>query len=261
MPFGETKALNAQRATQKRTQFLKLQAGIGTTIRIIGKEQFDYTHYINGTTVLCLGEDCPVCLNNKRLYLQYPKTFKNETNYSSRSKRYSVNVLDKTLVKKCECGLEYADMNVVTCTCGKILTTPPQPSMTIKVLSKGPTLFDPLFAINDAILDEQGERIGIDKYDISLITSGSGKTTTVTPIAHPERNTPTPDGLELYDLTKVTICLDAGEILDLQRGISLRDIFAARKAAYPVDTTVVSPDIEAQVRSEVDQLFKNAALS
>ena len=172
MPFGETKQqVETFKPQIKKTQFLKLGQGIPTTFRILDREHLDYTHYVNGTTVLCLGDDCPLCLNNKRLFVEMPKSFKNDSSFSPRTKRYSVNVLDKTMVKKCKCGLEYSDLATVNCSCGQIITTSPEPSNTVKVLSRGASLFNQLVAINDAVLDESGERVGIDKFDISLALS------------------------------------------------------------------------------------------
>ena len=185
MSFGDTKQAATARPHGKKTSFLKLGQGIATTIRILGQEHLDFTHYINGTTVKCLGDECPLCLNNKRLFVEFPKTYKNDPSFSARTKRYSVNVLDKTMVKKCKCGLEYTDLSVTNCSCGQIITSAPEPSNSVKVLSRGASLFDQLFAINDAVLDEKGERVGIDNFDITLIVSGSGKQTMITPIRRP----------------------------------------------------------------------------
>lgn len=255
MSFGDAKAQAKASSPIKRIPFLKLIQGISANIRILGDERLDFTHYVNGSTVACLGKECPICTNNARLVMEYPKTFRNESAYSARAKKYSVNVLDKTMVKKCECGLEYSDPSVATCTCGKILTKPMELSNTVKVLSKGPKLFDVLFALHDAVLDENHDRVGITNFDITLVTSGTGKETVVTPIPNPMAKEPTPEGLELHDLSKVVIRLDPAEMLDLQRGISLKDIFAARKASSPVDTTVVSDEVAASVKDEVDALF------
>jgi hypothetical protein len=130
----------------------------------------------------------------------------------------------------------------------------------VKVLSKGPQVFDVLFALNDAVLNDQYEKVGITNFDITLITTGSGKDTKVTPIPHPEKNEPTPEGLELNDLSKVVIKLDPSEMMDLQHGASLRDIFAARKASAPVDTTVVSDETTESVQADIKKLFDNPEL-
>ena len=81
----------------------------------------------------------------------------------------------------------------------------------------------------------------------------------ITPIPQPDRRNPVPEGLELFELDKITIELDPGEILDLQRGASVRDIFAARRATASVDTTQ-SVEADESVRAEVESLFRNASI-
>lgn len=256
MSFGDTKTAQPAGGTQKRTQFIKLQAGFPATIRIIGSENLEFTHYVNGSTVKCLEDACPICANNKRLFLEKGKDARNDPSFIAKVKRYSVNVLDKSPVKKCKCGLEYSDTTKTTCTCGQILTSPVEASNTVKVLSRGASLFDQLFAVNAAILNTEGEPVGIDNYDITLVVSGSGKTTVVSVIPNPTLNSPVPEGLELYDLASVTLSLDPGEMLDVIRGVSVRDIFAARKASKMSDaSSPMSPEAEAHAKGMLAALF------
>ncbi len=261
MSFANTSGTSAQTSKTEKRTFLRLDAGT-YNIRILDDHAYDiWTHYLNGYTIECLGDECPICLNNRSLYMQYPDSFKDEPGYSPRTRRYMVNVLDKTPVRTCQkCGEEYADKSVTTCSKCKEIIAGDQlaPSGKVKILARGVTLFDQLNAIESAVLDEKGKVIGLTNYDITLIVSGTGKSKVITPIPVVTGDkTPIPDGLVKYDLEDATIKLTGPEILELKRGISLRDIFSARRAANPVSTVgAVSGDLEQAAREKVEDLFK-----
>jgi hypothetical protein len=196
------------------------------------------------------------------IIMQYPETFRDEAKYSPRRTVNLVNVLDKTMVKTCECGIEIiatqSTPGAVTCKCGKIITGEAHPSMKVKVLSRGVTLFDQLDAINNAILDSSGERIGLTGYDITFVISGTGKNKIITPIAGQATPAPVVDEADLYDLDAVTIKLTATELVDLMRGVSLKDIFSARRAtSKSASITDLPKELLDSVQSDVDALFKN----
>jgi hypothetical protein len=245
----------------KKTQFVDMN---GTSIvRVLTKNRLEIeTHYINRATVQCLGEDCPVCANNKAIIMQFPETFREEAKYSPRRIVKLVNVLDKTLVRVCpKCSTEIPTLKgaaPATCKCGEILTGDAVSSMKVKVLSRGVALFDQLDAINNAILDVSGEPVGLTGYDITFVVSGTGKNKVITPIAGQISEAPVVDEKELYDLESVTMKLTATEMVDLQRGVSLKDIFSARKANEKLSTladSVISEDIMKEVNADVSALF------
>ena len=259
--FGQEKverpAFNSDR---KRTKFVDLTST--ATIRILTKERLTVnTHYIpiNKSTVKCLGDECPICANNKNLIVQFPDSFRDEPHYSPRREVKLVNVLDRTPVRTCTNDGTEERTSLVCTKCNAVLGEP-KPSNTVKVLSRGITLFDSLDAINNAIMDDKGEPVGITNYDVTLVVSGTGKNRTTTPIAG--QISPLPIDIaedQFFDLEKITIELTPTEMLDLQRGVSMKDIFAARKAsAKTEDDPFVSQDVLDSARSDVESLFKNA---
>lgn len=258
MPFADT--TTPVRFQIKKTQFLPLTGG-NYTVRILDQAAIClYTHYINKATVECLGEECPICSNNQRLILENPKDFRDVPGYSSRTRRYLVNVLDKTLVKKCpKCGTDNYDLSAAGTTCYScselLVSVVPEPSNTVKILAKGVQVFDQLNSIDMSILNDNGEPIGLTNYDLVLRVTGSGNKRIVTPIPMSGSVEPVDPGLEKFDLAKVTIKLTPEEMLDLQRGVSLRDLFAARKANAEVGP--VMGGIQDSAAEAVKKLFEN----
>ena len=258
MPFADT--TTAVRFQNKKTQFLPLTGG-NYTIRILDTEALClYTHYINKATVECLGEGCPICSNNQRLILENPKDFRDVPGYSPRTRRYLVNVLDKTPVKKCpKCGIDNYDLTPAGTTCvgcsELLVSVLPAVSNTVKILAKGVQVFDQLNSIDLSILNAQGEPVGLTNYDLVLRVTGSGNKRIVTPIPMSGSNEPVDPTLEKYELAKITIKLTPEEMLDLQRGVSLRDLFAARKANAEVSPAM--EDMQASAADAVKKLFEN----
>lgn len=241
----------------KRTEFMALPTG-AHTIRILQPQAKTVpTHFFrnNNTTVLCLGGECPVCANNKKLIMQFPETFRDQHDYNKINYRFFVNVLDKTPVKTCECGKEYKNLAMTICTCGKVLSEVHLLNK-VKVMSKGITLRDDLDIIDKATLDEQGTPIGLMNYDTVLVVSGTGRDTKVTPVPRTEANKPVELGeQELFDLEKAIIVLTPPEMLDVQRGIRLKDIFSARKAKAETVDPIVPQETLDKVNEAINALF------
>lgn len=260
--FGKPKEKPVYTQTIRKTLFVDLNST--ATVRILANGYLSVdTHYVNRATVQCLGEDCPICSNNKILIMQYPETFREEAKYSPKRTVNLVNVLDKTPVKVCQdCGTENkAVPGVVACSkCTHIVTTDATPSNKVKVLSKGNTLFDQLDAINNAILDPDGERVGLTRYDITFVVSGAGKQKVITPIAGQITGDPVYNTEDLFDLENVTIKLSPSEMMDLQGGVSLKDIFAARRAtekSASFDAPIISKETEQSIEQDIETMFKH----
>jgi hypothetical protein len=256
MPFADT--TSPVRFQNKKVQFLPLIGG-NYTIRILDSEALClYTHYINKVTVECLGEECPICSNNQRLIMENPKDFRNVQGYAPRTRRYLVNVLDKTMVKKCpKCGLDNYDISATGNSCigcsEMIISVVPEPSNTVKILAKGVQVFDQLNSIDLSILNDKGEPLGLTNYDLVLRVTGTGNKKIVTPIPMSSNVELVDPNLEKYELAKITIKLTPEEMLDLQRGVSLRDLFAARRANAGVDP--VMEELQSEVSDAVKKLF------
>jgi hypothetical protein len=243
----------------KKTEFMVVSNG-AHTIRVLQPTVKTVpTHFFksNNVTVLCLEDECPVCANNKKLIMQFPDNFREQQGYNKVNWRFFINVLDKTPAKTCvKCGRENKDLRQTICTCGEILPEA-KPINKVKVLSKGLTLRDDLGSVEKAILDNTGTPIGLMNYDIVLMVTGAGtRDAKVTPVPRTEANEPIPEGLELFDLDKATIVVNAEEMLDIQRGISLKDIFAARKNKAETFEPVASQAEIDDVNAAVDKLFK-----
>lgn len=246
----------------KKVEYIELTPG-AHTIRILNDKALDVdTHYLGRVSVRCLGEDCPICANNKAIISNFPKDFSKQPGYNKRTERHYVNVLDKTPAKVCpNCGKEHKDVSMLFCTCGTQLPQHASPLNKVKLLAKGRTLFEHLETIHNTMLDAEGTPIGVNNFDITIVVSGSGRDVTYTPIPNPAANAAVPDEVkaEMYDLDKAIISLEASEMLDLQRGTSLKDIFSARRASEKqvVTEPVVNDETLKSVQAEVNALFGN----
>jgi hypothetical protein len=244
----------------KRTEFMALSNG-AHTVRILDEQAKTVpTHFFNNTktTVLCLEENCPICDNNKKLISQFPNNFREQPSYNKVTYRFVVNVYDKTPAKVCsKCGKEWKNLQQTVCSCGEVLPAQAQPLNKVKVLSKGITLRDDLGSVEKAILDPSGTPIGLQNYDVTLMVTGAGtKDAKVTPVPRTDSTQPVDLGeQEKYDLDKVTIVLEPSEMLDAQRGISLKDIFNSRKKEEVTFEPAVSQDELDKVNDAVSKLF------
>ena len=246
--------------TFRKTEYLRTTPGVHV-IRLLPPIHTEYTHYVRGTTVACLGDGCPICLNNKKIIMENPENFRNVPGYSyARMTRY-INVLDRTPAKVCtQCGNEVkADLNgnisPVCPSCNTMIAdVQVKPLNKVKVFSRGKELFDQIQLINDTKRDDQNEKIGVENYDIEL-TVGSNKQPVPSARLDKMDTVEVPEE-ELFDLTKAVIRLEVNEVEDLLRGVSLRDIFAARKAeTESQESDGIPEDVEEEVQNSVNNLF------
>jgi hypothetical protein len=264
MPFADIKQKQFT-GDFKKVEFIKLSPGMNQ-IRILDSNAYSVdVHYVGGINIQCLGEDCPVCRNNKKIIFENPKDFRNIKGYASRRQLFIVNVLDRSLVKICPneaCKEEVKAINGIFPTqcpkCGGLLhTVQPHPLNKVKILSKGVELFSSLNAFEVAINDAEGNPIGLTNFDIMLSVSGNKKESP-TPIPNTNAN----DVLEipedqLFDREKVVLKFSPEEIADLQRGVALRDIFAARKAEKEADEVVTDQrtEVAADIQQQINNIF------
>lgn len=261
----------SRKSEYKRTEFMALQEGINVIRVLQPKAVKKWAHYINGITVECLGwEECPICDANKQLQIENPEEYKKMSGYNPARRRYYVNVLDKTVGKVCpQCSKDYKGNIPTNCpNCQHFLgDLPTQELNKIKVLAAGPTLFeDGLGVFDKTIVDPTTkEPIGIMNYDITLVVKGSGKERSITPItSQPSNLSFDIDVSQLFDLDKALVRLEASEMESIMQGISLKDIFAARKANANSDAvlntepkTMVSESVIQDIRAKAEDLFKD----
>jgi DNA-directed RNA polymerase subunit RPC12/RpoP len=228
----------------KKVEYIDLPAG-NTTIRILQPKTLDYfVHYINGAYIKCLEDECPICLSNRKLIAENPETFRDIKGWSSRSERHSVNVLDKTLVKICsKCKKEVKKVGAnfpTTCpACGTVIVSEEiKPLNKVKILARGKTLFENFNGIENSVLDEAGNPIPLTAYDFTLFVTGTGRETNITVIPMTDKRdvVDVPEDI-LFDLSKTVIALTSDEMMEVQRGVSLKDIFATRKVQEPKEAT------------------------
>jgi hypothetical protein len=252
-------------STYKKVEFIDLPQG-QSVIRLFSTKFFrHYVHYLNNAYVLCLEDECPICKNNFKLMTEFPDNFREVKGWSRRNERYAVNVLDRTMVKICpSCGTEIKKESgtfPAICTkkgCNAVIANVPETKLDkVKVISKGPTFKDQIVALNTSVLDDVGNPIPITNYDITVNIKGTGKETVMTLIPYPNKNEPVDiDESKLYDLTKTVLTLTAPELVELQQGISVKDILAARKAGKP-DVALESANeaVSAELQEKINKLM------
>ena len=242
MSIAQIDAPKAQYESKKKL-YLKLAQG-QTIIRILedSAKKF-YTHFINNSTIQCLGDDCPVCQSNRVIYTEHPDDFREIKGYSPKVQKFLINVMDRTLVKVCPtCGAENPKVGnafPVTCSCGIVIAPVVEaPSNKIKVLGKGVTVFEQFNAFEETILDANNKPVPLTTFDIVLTVSGAGRLTKVVAIPMTNRMDVVEFNKEdLYNLEDSVPQLNQQEIAELRRGISMKDIFSARRATEETNTT------------------------
>lgn len=233
-------------------------------IRILDETAHDeWLHFVRtptherGIYLTCLEDDCPICIQNRQIIAENPETFRDVKGYWSRSKRWYVNVLDRTEVKVCpECQWENKkDVTMQfpnTCLnreCNALLTeVEPHQSGKVKILAKGKRLFEPLekniFRVN---VDEDGEPIPLTKYDIILHVVGTGRDTQTLPVKTDVNDEVGVPEDALYDLPSIPLRLEPSEVLDFLKGVSLRDIFAARRGEVDEEMQELAEEIKEDI--------------
>jgi len=246
-PKLETRGENSEFKTPK---FLRVTEG-EMVIRILGPMIYDVrTHWVNGVTVKCLGEECPICSNNDKIRLEHPEDFRDVQGYIPWRNTFYTNVYDKSPVKVCtSCGSEVQQVRgTFPSACWKcdtiVTSTEAEPSNTVKILNRGKQLRDHLELVNDSVLDGNGEPVGLENFDVKLRV-GSNKEPI--PIEMPESNEPIElEEDALFVLEDVPLKLEAEELKDLLRGVKVRDILVARGSSTKEEKEAVEPDSEVE---------------
>lgn len=241
----------------KKTVFMRLVSL--HTIRVLSEKSFvTFLHWINRVPIKCLGDDCPVCKQNKLIILENPNTFRKVSTYSARRQTFYLNVLDRTVVKVCtNCGAEnlmVANRFPPTCESCSILINDIEPASLnkVKVLSRGITFGEDLNNIHMSYVNDAGDIIGIKNYDVQIMV-GANKQPFPQAVLTSNDKVDVPDS-ELFDLESAPISLEGDEMLDLQRGVSLKDIFAARSSD---DVEVESETVEVLEDAMIEKLTSN----
>lgn len=265
-PFADIDEKKPQ-TNSKFKKTLYMETGEGQhVVRILEpKAKKFYVHYIGYSYVQCLGEDCPICENNKKLLYEFQKEANKQKTWKPRVERFYVNVLDKTKGKNCtECGLTHKNTALLSCTkCGGALDAE-KPLNKVVVLAKGKTLFEDFDILSNTVRDVNDEVVPIVNYDWVLVIKGEGKdtTTVVTPRWFESKSFPeTFEGQELFDLTSVVPLLTREELVELLNGANIKDIFALRRASKEATKVASQPAGDAvlmrDISAAVDEIFKS----
>ena len=245
-----------------KTQFLEMDFG-AHIIRLLSKPHRVFVHFFKGRgSVACLGSECPVCKVNKMLKEQYPENYKSQPNYNSSSPRHYVNVLDRTPVKICpSCQTENKRDIInqypnVCKSCGELIVeAKEQLSDKVKVANFSETIASEMMMMRSTELTESGEPLGLGNFDIAIRVSKSGGKKNITVIPTTNRDEVSVPEDALYDLTNIVIKLSAEELATFMKGVSLKDIFAARRS-NSTTKAVEHEDVEQEVINDINQTLK-----
>lgn len=257
MSFADTQK-NKSESTFKKFNYFSFEPG-RYTIRVLDNSAQKFlTHWINKSTVACLEDECPICKNNKKLIAENPNNFRNVKGWNPSRKVFFINVLDKTHVKVCpNCQAEnYKVNNVFPVKCSScdsiIMKVAEIPSNKVKVFSRGVNVFEQFNMAEESVLDSESNPIPIQSYDFTVVITGTGKEKNVMLMPVPTSNEPVEVPTEaLFDLSKAVITLTAEEMLELQRGVSMKDIFAARKVTEAVEEEIAEQQISDEALEEI----------
>lgn len=239
--------------------YMKLTPGTHV-IRILQGEAIGFFQHWLGSPIKCLGDECPQCKQNKIILAENGNDFKQAMKvkgFNWKNERGAVNVLDRTPVKICpECGAEIDavdDVFPTACKCGHlVMNVKPQPSNKVKIFSRAGSVFEKIALFGKTSLDEEGNPIPLTDFDIELLVAGNTtiprKTTNMDKVEVPDS--------DLHDLTKAYIELDVKEFEQLMRGVSMSDIFSARKATRTIEEKdKATPEEVADVKENLSKLF------
>lgn len=261
MSFADVES-KKQADTFKKVAYFDTPSG-QHTFRILEPDALRVeTHYVNKILVACLGEECPICATNKKILVEHPEDFRTIKGWSPRSKRYFVNVYDKTNVKICpNCGTEHKKNPVYPTACKSCNTSLVQvvesPSNKVKLFGFGVTVAEQLNTYETTIFDTDGSPLPLTTFDIMLVATGEGKekkTTLVPLVANKAPISVEPD--QLFDRSNGVVTLTVEELDQLQRGVQLKDIYVARSAnKQDAEVKALSSDVESSIKKKISDMF------
>lgn len=272
MPFSIHERQKGSKFTKPTFLSLTLGTHIVRFLEATSQARFDEAHFLitptGKTTIKCLGDECPVCQNNRKLYLSDTKNYRNLKGYSAKSDKYTLNVLDRTLVKVCtNCQTETKKSGSgypPTCySCQALIANVPEtPSNKVKLLQLSRTAAQQLNDIENTMVDRDRNPIPLTSYDIVFSVSNINGKKTATPIPASSNNDVVDVPEELFLDKDVIISFSVPEIQDLLKGISLKDIFLARKPTTPEEATPSESadsddDISANIAAKIATMYND----
>jgi hypothetical protein len=241
--FGSTIDERPAGSKYRKTEFMNLEAGEHRFRILESMETKKYTHYIGFAYIECLGDDCPVCENNKKILYEHPEDYRDQKGWAPRNQRFYINVFDKSSVSED----------------GKYAQGLP-PINKVKVLSMGSRLLEEIKVLSKSVRDKEDNRIDIRMYDFILEIKGEKQNKT-THVAHKwwpgEEALQDTGGQELFDLSEVAVKLSREEMLDVFNGAKLKDIFTMRRAQKQIaQSDFLSAESTQETEDDINNLFK-----
>lgn len=263
MLFGDVKRKEVAQSF-KKTEFMTIKSPGQYVLRVLEAPVLVTTHFVfNKYPVKCLGENCPICENNRKLRNENPRVTDTRelSGYLNRSERYMLNVLDRTPVKTCPtCKTEHYAIDgqfTPICTCGTpLMNEKPHPCNRVKVFSMNSDNADRIKMIEKSMQGSDGNPLGLDKYDLIVLASVANKKVSWTPMPNVNANDVVEvpaDALTPQD--KFAMVLTREEILQLLKGTQIKDIFLARNASKPAPVEEGSPVANPDVQAKINALF------
>jgi hypothetical protein len=270
MPLATFKSF--EKKVYKKTEYVDFTLGIHQ-LRILDENAMVVdVHFlpVQQRQILCLGKnDCPICQHNSELVFKHGKEGYKHKEYNRENQQAYVNVLDRTLVKICpneECEKREIKAGNVTnkfppvCPkCGaSIVNVPVTPLNKIKVFQFGQELNSDIEVAEASTLDDEGTPVGLLNFDVKVVvTVGSNGKKKKSAQGGRVDLTPEYEG-EKFDLTTAIATFTPTEIKSLLSGVSMKDIYAGRKAEATVKAEEkLDPEAVDQMNADIAGLFNN----
>jgi hypothetical protein len=127
----------------------------------------------------------------------------------------------------------------------------------VRVLTLGPDAATRMEGLESTQTDPAGEPLSMMSYDIALVVEVVNERKVTTPIPMTNSNAPVDVPKEmLEDLEAVTMKLSREEIINLLKGVSLKDVFASRKTSVSVTEKATSePSTDEAVEDKANELI------
>lgn len=264
--FITTREEDPNRKTFNRAQFLSFDYGTHT-VRFMSSFSAIYTHFISKSkaTIKCLGDDCPICKNNHIIFTENPgnRSYSSIEGFCAKQYRHYANVMDRTLIKNCpQCQTEIkkglSTQFPTNCpACGVLVNTiEPHKANLLKVVNISDTNASVLKSKMLGVLDIGQSVVDPMTYDVVFIVIKIGGKKNISPDLLVQSNdvVTLPEGAELFDLTKIVPILSAEEIIEVLKGVSLKDIYNSRKGEPTAATVPMGVVDTSDIAEKIAQL-------
>jgi hypothetical protein len=237
---------NAEKKTNtvRESRFVRLVTGMPTVVQVIEHDSVaKFQHWITTSdgkhiSVRCSGFlSCPICARNATI-----NNDRDNPKYIPSQRRYTINVVDLTLVKRSPHTGEifvatkdasgkfiYPDRDSAG---NSLVDVVPAPWNAVKVLEGGPRLFKKLQGVAEITLSGDGTPYDPTSYPMQIVRVGDGRDTDYL-VSALVGNKVTIDPANYVDQL-IDLRADSGfnrdEVEAMLNGAALKDILAARKA-------------------------------